>query len=215
MEWIDHLYAIGYAIVFSLVVTGIWSVVIKRGLGTKIEKSIDHGFDKKLQEFIHEKNKEIEEFKVKLNQNQQDLEAEREADKKLYKKFLNLLPSDGAILFIRNHDFEASFDRSEIEPLITFQRYWNKAEYKFLDTDLEEKNFLLFKKVLYLNEFIFRHTSECENNPQRSWIPLEVRSQNREKFKEIAIDIKKLAFEVALAHYEFVIVARQKLKITI
>lgn len=73
-------------------------------------------------------------------------------DKSLYEKFLQKLPSDGSIEFIKHHDFNNSFALDDLEELIDFSNEWINAEYEFINSDLEDIKKELLEKV---QDFIY------------------------------------------------------------
>jgi hypothetical protein len=60
-----------------------------------------------------------------------------EADKRTFREFLDLLPSTGAIRFLKQHSFGNSFRSEFLDPIETFVADRQGPDYEFLDTDLE------------------------------------------------------------------------------
>ena len=71
---------------------------------------------------------------------EEKLSTERAADKIIFEKLKNTLPSKGSIEFINQQNMAGwSFERSRLNDLWTFMYEWNNAEHEFLNQRLEEK----------------------------------------------------------------------------
>lgn len=70
------------------------------------------------------------------------------ADVALFEELRAVLPSNGAIEFLRQHDFLIDFDDQHIDPLRTFEYEWDDAEHEFFDPRLEGIRKSLFDAVL-------------------------------------------------------------------
>jgi hypothetical protein len=74
-------------------------------------------------------------------------------DKKLYKQFLNTLPSKGSIQFIYEHNFHYEFKQSRLEELFSFSEEWDNAEFEFINEELEQ---IRNKLLILINEFLYK-----------------------------------------------------------
>lgn len=68
-------------------------------------------------------------------------------DKSLYEKFLQKLPSNGSIEFIKHHDFHNSFALNNLQELINFSNEWINAEHEFMNQELEIIRKELLEKI--------------------------------------------------------------------
>ena len=69
-----------------------------------------------------------------------NLEAEdrrRSADSATLLKILEILDPGKAIAFLRNHDFNGTYNRDDSDPLFAFLEFSKRPESEFLDSDLE------------------------------------------------------------------------------
>lgn len=87
---------------------------------------------------------------------QSDLEKEKQLkkDKELFNKFLEKLPSNGSIEFLKIHSFENGFYLEDLRQILNFQEEWDNAEYEFLNEKLEKLRIELLiniKKFTNLN----------------------------------------------------------------
>ena len=75
------------------------------------------------------------------------LENNSSQDKILYKKFLQTLPSNGSVEFIKYHDFHNSFALDNLRQLINFSEEWINAEHEFMNQELETLRKNLLEKI--------------------------------------------------------------------
>lgn len=68
----------------------------------------------------------------------------RSHDQQLFHAFLNALPTEPTIRFLKDHDFGGSFDKQAIKPLNDFVYTWESVEKEFLDAEVEKLKKTLF-----------------------------------------------------------------------
>jgi hypothetical protein len=156
-------------------------------------------------------------------------------DSELFTKIRELLPSGGAIRFMRFHDYAGSFRLSEHDDLEEFLYQCEKPEFEFLDTDLEGFRVKLaeqIKKFVHmLGDYTFplRRTDELWNRlppePERDFEligHLRTIAENEEDFQKMMDEQRKhlrqareemnsLANEICSTYDEFIRLGRRKL----
>lgn len=146
-----------------------------------------------------------------------EVKTSHPADIDLYKKLMVLLPSNGVIQFLANHDFLSSFGREDINPLDEFRFSWNNAEHKFIDSEIEKLRNDLHMKTELFQRAIGEYTSP--NDSGRQAVKLDRPPITDEKDWKYWSDknrnegniINKKADELISAHQLFVKKAREKL----
>ena len=109
---------------------------------------------------------------------EEKLSTERAADKIIFEKLKNTLPSKGSIEFINQQNMAGcSFERSRLNDLWTFMYEWNNAEHEFLNQRLEEKRKKLYGKIKEYLQLIATETFTT-NNPEWSSVPEEWEGSN-------------------------------------
>ncbi|WP_193210164.1 hypothetical protein [Aliarcobacter butzleri] len=75
-------------------------------------------------------------------------------DKLLFEKFLEELPSNGSIEFLKIHSFQDGFYLEYLRQILNFEQNWNDAEHEFINEKLEKLRKELLeniKKFVYVN----------------------------------------------------------------
>lgn len=75
-------------------------------------------------------------------------------DKVLFKKFLEELPSNGSIEFLKTHSFQNGFYLENLRQIQNFTQNWDNAEHEFIDAKLETLRKQLLENIktfLYIN----------------------------------------------------------------
>lgn len=66
-------------------------------------------------------------------------DASKTHDQALFGEFLQILPFDPSIRFLRDQDFADSIHRASLQPLFDFAFTWQNVEKEFLDKELERE----------------------------------------------------------------------------
>src|SRR5688572_6709942 len=97
------------SLVTSIVSTGVLLPLLiwlgNSWLKTKIEASVRLEYDKRLEEHKSALQKEVAEALRSIEEKAQIAADRRSADLELYALFIDTLPSNGGIQFLREHDF--------------------------------------------------------------------------------------------------------------
>lgn len=83
-------------------------------------------------------------------------------DREMFQKFLQDLPSNGTIEFLRSHSFENQFSLKKLEQIRESLYTWNNAEYEFLNVELETLKKVLFEKI---DEFDYELATHSYSQP--------------------------------------------------
>jgi len=94
-------------------------------------------------------------------------------DRELFRRFLEVLPSEGSIAFLGNADFGNAFDKHRLDDLTRFYYGWDNPGHQFLDQALEEKRMELFVAVVQLLDVVRLHTAPNQAGLQ-SVVPVNV-----------------------------------------
>jgi len=97
-----------------------------------------------------------------------------ENDAALFAELQDLLPSHGAIDFIKHHDFGGSFRLDNLDPIRLFGYEWDNAQHEFNDSALEAQRKQLLRAAKYFSEAIAYKTSPRRG--MQSVVPEDVSS---------------------------------------
>lgn len=138
-----------------------------------------------------------------------------EADKKLFDKFLEELPSNSAsIKLLKEHDFGNSFFGDHTNEIENFVNKWNVSELQFLDSELEEKKMDLWQNCHKFLLKLAESSGPIGNGPRFSVIPDHCRGDwdLPEFVNERVRELNKNATICHNLHQEMVALCKQKLK---
>jgi len=90
-----------------------------------------------------------------------------EHDLNVYKKILEILPSNGSILFIRQHDFGASFEVDQLQDFYNFLEYSLRPEIRFIGKKLERLRKKLVDNTSVFNSYLGTHTWRLTSSNSR------------------------------------------------
>jgi len=149
------------------------------------------------------------EFSIRKSQPSQRV-APRDEDRKLFGAFLDLLPSDGAIHFIDEHNMAGwSFDLRRIEPIDRFIHEWNNAEHEFIDVDLQHAKDQLMAACVAWSRTIATETFHMDNGQQS--VPPDWEDEQPERFDRVVQQLHEQAQEIVDNHRHFVRLGRRRL----
>jgi hypothetical protein len=186
----------------------------KKWIGTRIVESIKTVYAKQLEWMKHDNAKDLADFKAKLELQNAREQEQISADKTMFQRFLETLPSSGSIAFIDVNNFAGSFDWHYLDQLRTFDHEWSDAEHEFLDTQMEAKRKEL--KTLVEGYLGFLGTNTWRLKDQSSWgfasVPQEWEEEQPERFHEVVNSLHKQGEKIVSVHRELVRLGRQHLK---
>jgi len=139
------------------------------------------------------------------------IDGGREEDKKLLEKFLEDLPSNGCISYIRSLVGKTwHYDRlfSNLEVVVN---KWDSVEYEFLDKEVEEKKNNFFQNAVNFMEYTSSTIFIKDHNPNLCGIAEEWRENNPKEYTEALEKIPEKGRIVGESYDDFVRFAKQKL----
>ncbi len=161
-------------------------------------------------------------------------EASRVAqlDTKLFAEIRGILPSDGAVDFLRTHDYAASFPRRYHDQLTDFVRCSSRAEFEFFDKEMEELKLRLTDTIRQFGSVLGSETFTLKTDPQWSRVPPDddpeaiaalsymakdeeefqhLLTNQREKVTKARADLNNLADEICSIYDDFIRTGRRTL----
>jgi len=197
----------GYALLLAVAV-----FLVKKWVGVRIEESVKHEYAKKLEEHKADLQEQVSAALSGMEHAYQESVDQKATDKALFARLIETLPTNGSISFITHWDVGAMlFNPKKLRQLRVFYLEWNDPEHEFLDADLEAKRRHLHRSVdRYLGK-----TEECFFSQPGSdlvGIPPEWQISKPELFQSTMDELNRLADDVASAHKDLLVAAREKLK---
>jgi hypothetical protein len=140
-----------------------------------------------------------------------------ELDRKVFSEIREILPSDkGSIVFLRFHDYSASFPSAIHDDLRNFMIRCIRPEFEFIDMDLEGLRTRLANSIGDFLEAIGLHTYPLDGRPDKNGVPKEwgygTDEQQKEYHKAIA-ELNQLRTNVYETYDELVRLGRRKLAV--
>lgn len=183
-------------------------------LGTKIEASVRHEYDKKIETHKAELEQKTAATLRTMESQFQDAVDRKAFDKDLFRQFLAVLPSAGSIEFIRVNNFAGfSFDRRRLEQIEDFVHTWDNVEHEFLDPDLESKRKELLAEAGRFLGQIAVNTFPMPKDVNRSSVPEDWETDQPERFTKVVETIHGLAAKTVSIHTDLVRLGRERLKV--
>ena len=170
-------------------------------------------------------NIKIDNDNLKLNLEKQRLELEIikfkeekksttiEHDKEIYKKFLEILPSNSeSIVFLKEKSFRSPFNNNEFHNFHKLYYDFNGEEDKFVDIDMNLKQKELYNSISSLINDIAMKTYPLEHNAQYNSVPSEWQNNKQNKlFEKTVQDLDKLGENTLKIYEELIQIAKKKL----
>lgn len=132
----------------------------------------------------------------------------------LFKKLQDCLPVNGAIRFIKEHDFLGGFTSEEFSPFNSFAYNWDNPEHEFVDLELEVFRKELYNHVVELVQAVGKYTSPNSMGRQ------SVRVHSQEgipefdmQFEREAKILNKIATSVEVSYSMLIREGRKKLNL--
>ena len=142
----------------------------------------------------------------------EEARAAHEVDKQVFNKFMEAVPSDGTIRFLRTNNFAGfSFDWKELKDIDLFTNEHDGPEREFLDPALEAGRQLFRKNCEEFLHFLALNTFPLRNGRQS--LPEEWEVENPKRFFESVKQIHDGSAAVCESYDGLVRNARKKLKV--
>jgi hypothetical protein len=135
-----------------------------------------------------------------------------EADKKVLRDFMKIVPSNRSIRFLRTNDFGGSFDKARLDDIDAFFHDRNGPDHEFLDSELEAARQEFRKSCKSLFAAFLKHIFPT-NTPGWVSVPDEWEAKDRERFDRAIGEIHMAADAVCITYDALVRLARKKLAV--
>ena len=133
-------------------------------------------------------------------------------DVSLFDKFLETLPSDGSIEYIKEQDMEGSIDSTRLEDLRRFRDSWGNAEHEFTNTSLRKKLRKLHSLVCEYMEFYAVNTfSDIHGSSRYFHIQPNMAHYDRAQFHSIVRTLHTMADEIVKTHQALIRAAKKRI----
>ncbi|MBA1234555.1 hypothetical protein [Stutzerimonas nitrititolerans] len=145
----------------------------------------------------------------------EDIIAIIEADKVLYKKFIETIPSGSrSIHLLQSHDFGNSFNLESLNEIDNFVSEWNYAESKFLNEELENLRDALWQKSNEFSWLLAKKSAPTAGGRLQSVVPDQHRNDwNWPKWVDDDVKaVNSMASEVVELHQKFIATAKRVLR---
>lgn len=136
-----------------------------------------------------------------------------DADKRILRDFLALLPSDGVMNFLRIYDFGAAFHNDELRPIYRYYYRRNGPDHEFLNPELETARKKFLASCGALIGAVGKHTFVIEHQPRLRAVPSDWRHKSPELFYSASQEINAAADAVCSIYDDLVRRARKKLAV--
>ncbi len=196
-----------YTLLSSFIGSGVAGVLlyflITKWLGTRIEQSIKHEYDRALEEF---KTNLVLEQNELINKRAREINT----DSRLLAEFLHEFPPSGQMQRIRNASGRI-FDVEITDLLDRLINIWELVDHCFLDTDVNEALKSLITQARDFDDKLVSCTFPIPDRPDKYEIPPEWKTQDYENYQSILQMIYASRDQFIQAYDSFVRIARSKL----
>jgi hypothetical protein len=135
-----------------------------------------------------------------------------EADRKVLRDFMETVPSNGSIRFLRTNNFGFSFESARLEDINRFTYDRNGPDHEFLDPELETARKTFRGSCLSLLRALNGH-SFVTNREDREGVPSEWQEKDPERFYRAVDELNKAADVLCGSYDQLVRMARKKLAV--
>jgi hypothetical protein len=133
-------------------------------------------------------------------------------DYPLFCQFIQDVPSNGSISFIRDFGFgDSSFELSRLRDLDTYHHKWRDAEHEFLTPKLERLRLEFSESLINFLGLVSVNTFPT-HNPGWNRIPDEWEENDPARFRQVSKMLNDAADKVVNAHQQLVRACRRTIK---
>jgi hypothetical protein len=132
-------------------------------------------------------------------------------DQELFLEFLNIMPSDGAIRFLRKQEMGGHFNRRGLDDLYAFVGTWEDVTHEFQDSKLEAKRKQLLQQVNDYCDLIGLYTEQDHGDSHH--IRPYLRHEQPDEFQKAVRELHKQADKIVKLYDEFIRLGRKKLRV--
>lgn len=137
----------------------------------------------------------------------------RPVDAELFGRFLQALPSRGAINYIKGHDMGGAISVFWMEQLMHFQVEWHDAEHEFLNKNLQKRLSKLLCAVDDYVDYFSIHTFTGPSDMSHARVYPELRESKPELVKEVVSNLHAMADKVVSLHEDLVREGRRRMNV--
>jgi hypothetical protein len=130
----------------------------------------------------------------------------------LFDAFLQVLPSDGNIDYVKQNDMAGPIDMNQLEQLRRFKYDWNNAEHEFINKKLEKKRKELPELIEAFYTFAGVNTWQVKGNVHR--VPTEWQQTQPMRYDQVVNQLNSYANQIYTLHQELVRFAKKRLKLS-
>jgi hypothetical protein len=134
----------------------------------------------------------------------------RKHDRDLLQQLMELLPSEGVIKFINDHNMAGfSFEREELHPIDSFLAEWNNAQHEFVDVDVEHAKQELLQACQAWSRTIGTETFSMSNG--RRSVPAEWEIEQPDRFERVVNQLHTQAQAIVDTHERLMRIGTRRL----
>jgi hypothetical protein len=136
-----------------------------------------------------------------------------EADKRVLRDFLEVVPSSGSIKFLRVNDFGGTFNQNKLRDIYSFVQYRDGPEHEFLDSTLEQQRQKFRAACQSFVNAIAEHTFQIQARIETPYceVPKDWREEKPDLFRSAVEAIHTTAETVCSTYDDLVRLARKML----
>lgn len=149
---------------------------------------------------------------ISLDTSSVNIDGKKKVDIKLFEELKQVIPSNGSIQFIDEHNMAGfSFQLSKLDDIHNFYYEWSNPEHMFLDEELETKKMILHE---YIGEYIDLISENTFPTKTSGWqtVPPEWEVNDKEYFQKVVKSLHDLAGLIVKAHQDLFKTARSSLQ---
>lgn len=135
-----------------------------------------------------------------------------ESDKRVFREFMEVVPSNGSIRFLRTKSLAGSFESERLEDIERFVHDLGSPDHEFLDPGLERARKRFRKRCLALLGALAQH-SFATSREGRYAVPEEWEYEDPQRFNRAVSEIHKATDDVCSTYDELVRIARKTLAV--
>ncbi|HFP0737993.1 TPA: hypothetical protein ACHLB0_003597, partial [Escherichia coli] len=119
-------------------------------------------------------------------------EAKREADIKLYERFIDILPPTSlSISLLKDHDFGHSFHGNSLKDIEKLSDKWGHADQHFHDPEIESKAIKLNSDIQKFNTFLSLRSHYIHSGPILTMLTEQDRANGFEWFPQTEKNVQE------------------------
>ena len=184
-----------------------------RWLGPRIELQVTHQYNERLEDHKAELELQLKRAIMEMEASYRDAVDQKEADKALFRTFLDHLKSDTKLEFLKNHVPPNPIPNKLFSMFDEFLAKWTDAEYSFLDEDIEAKRKAILLYISEYLDYVAHNTWRLKDNPHYNSVPAEWEDSQPERYVKTTDTMQQLADEAVKSYGEMIRVGKAKLNL--